>query len=457
MAILRPLRDVLASCQVEGYCAAMPNTTVKPDTATARVFLFLQGPHGPFFSVLADRLRDIGATCWRVAFNAGDGTGWQDPKTLLAFRSTRDTWPEHCAAWITETGATDLVLYGDVRRHHAEAIAVARSAGLMVHVFEEGYLRPYWATYERNGSNGNSKLMQITIDQMARALTRTADASALPPDRWGDLRMHMVHGALYHWHVLFRNQAFPQYRPHRDQSVAEEFRLHVLRLIRRPRHMIERWAATRRIRTGDRPYHVVLLQLEHDASFRAFSDFASQTEFVEMTINGFAKGAPSHHRLVFKAHPLEDGRAPLETAIRTSAATHGVLDRVDFVRGGKLAYLLQSARSAVTVNSTSAHQALWRGLPVRSFGTSVYDKPTLVSHQALPDFFADPIPPDPSAYAVYRQFLLETSQIPGGFYSAKGRAQLLRQVVDRMLSADDPYDLRLIPRETDAQQLRVVR
>ncbi|WP_366510455.1 capsule biosynthesis protein CapA [Marivita sp.] len=344
-----------------------------------------------------------------------------------------------------------------MRRHHSDAIRIAKAAGLTVHVFEEGYLRPYWATYERDGSNGHSKLMQITLEQMQNALSRTADVPALPPDRWGDLRMHMVHGALYHWHVLFRNQRFPHYRPHRDQTVAEEFRLQLLRLLRRPRYMVERWITTRRIRTGGRPYHVVLLQLEHDASFRAFSDFASQTDFVDMVIAGFAQGAPSHHRLVFKAHPLEDGRAPLERTIRDSAKTQGVSDRIHFVRGGKLAYLLQAARSAVTVNSTSAHQALWRGLPVRSFGVSVYDKPGLVSHQPLPDFFADPSPPDPNAYAIYRQFLLETSQIPGGFYSTKGRSQLLRQVVDRMLSPDDPYDLRLERRETGAQQLRVVR
>ncbi len=435
----------------------MTNTTGKPDASNQRVFLFLQGPHGPFFSDLADRLNETGVACWRVAFNAGDGAAWKNPKRLLAFRGRIENWPAQFANWMAMTHATDLVLYGDVRRHHAEAIVAARKAGLTIHVFEEGYLRPYWATYERDGSNGNSRLMQLTLEQMATALTRTADVPALPPDRWGDLRMHMVHGALYHWHVLFRNQAFPHYRPHRDQSVAEEFRLHVLRLLRRPRHNVERWLATRRIRKGGRPYHVALLQLEHDASFRAFSDFSSQTEFVDLVISGFASGAPSHHRLVFKAHPLEDGRVPLEATIRARAAAHGVADRVYFVRGGKLAYLLQSARSAVTVNSTSAHQALWRGLPVRSFGTSVYDKPQLVSHQALPDFFADPHPPHPEAYATYRQFLLETSQIPGGYYSAKGRAQLLRQVVDRMLSAHDPYDLRLRTRETEAQQLRLVR
>jgi capsular polysaccharide export protein len=266
----------------------------------------------------------------------------------------------------------------------------------------------------------------------------------------------MLYGALYHWHVLFRNHAFPHYSPHRDQTVKEEFLLQVLRLVRRPRHMIERWVATQKVRKQARPYHVVLLQLEHDASFRAFSTFASQTDFVELVIREFAKGAPSHHRLVFKAHPLEDGRAPIEDMIKSSSMAHGVRDRVTYVRGGKLARLLQAARSAVTVNSTAAHQALWRGLPVRNFGTAVYDKPGLVSHQPLAEFFCDPTPPSPMLYATYRQFLMETSQLPGGFYSAKSRAQLLRHVVDRLLSDQDPYDLRLHHPESKSQHLRLV-
>ena len=432
-------------------------TTGQTAAADKRVFLFLQGPHGPFFSELAQKLISTGAECWRIAFNAGDGTGWRCRNRLLRFTDPVETWDHRFTTWVQETGATDLVLYGDTRSHHATAVSIARKRNLTIHVFEEGYLRPYWATYERDGSNGNSRLMSITLDEMADALDRTSTMPVVPPDRWGDLRHHMVHGALYHWHVLFRNRSFPNYRPHRDQTVKEEFALQVLRLLGRPRHIAERWLATRNIRTQGWPYHVALLQLEHDASFRAFSTFRSQTEFIDLVIRGFADGAPGHHRLVFKAHPLEDGRAPIETAIRDGSKRYGVQSRVTFIRGGKLAHLLQSARSAVTVNSTAAHQALWRGLPVRSFGTSVYDKPALVSHQPLPEFFANPDAPDPTQYAIYRQFLLETSQIPGGFYSAKGRAQLLRQVVDRMLLPQGPYTIRLSAAASKSQQLRVVQ
>ena len=212
-----------------------------------------------------------------------------------------------------------------------------------------------------------------------------------------------------------------------------------------------------RIRSGGFPYHLAILQLEHDASFRDHSPFSTMTEFLALVMDGFAKGAPQHHHLVFKAHPLEDGRVPLKSEIRRLAALHGLAGRVHFVRGGKLAVLLNEARSAVTVNSTAGQQALWRGLPLRIFGAAVYAKPEFVSSQPLEAFFAAPDHPDTRAYRDYRRFLVETSQVVGGFYSARGRRALLRQVADLMLSPDDPYEALSSGSAAPRQKLRVVR
>ena len=121
------------------------------------------------------------------------------------------------------------------------------------------------------------------------------------------------------------------------------------------------------------------------------------------------------------------------------ARKYGVADRVHFVRGGKLAQLLNETRSVVTVNSTAGQQALWRGIPVKIFGKAVYDQPEFISDLSLRNFFAGATRPDMAAYRDYRRFLLETSQIAGGFYAHRGRQQLLRQVVDMMLAEEDPY------------------
>ena len=180
------------------------------------------------------------------------------------------------------------------------------------------------------------------------------------------------------------------------------------------------------------------------------------TEFLGEVFAGFAAGAPRHHHLVIKAHPLEDGRAPISREMRRLARQYGITGRVHYVRGGKLAQLLNDARSAVTVNSTAAQQALWRGIPLKVFGRAVFAKPEFVSDQPLQEFFAGATRPDNRAYKDYRRYLLETSQLPGGFYSARGRRQLLRQVVDMMLSDEDPYDALASGTAAPRQQLRVV-
>ncbi|MEL6683994.1 MAG: capsular biosynthesis protein [Pseudomonadota bacterium] len=423
----------------------------------AKAYLFLQGPHGPFFRQLGHMLRQADAAVWRVGFNAGDAAFWRRAPGYIPFRGDLADWPDVLADIIKEKAITDIVLYGDTRPVHAEAVRQAKLLGLQVHVFEEGYLRPYWVTYERGGSNGHSRLMEFSVAEMRDRLSRSDVDIPTPPSHWGDMREHIFYGAVYHWFVMFRNGRYPGFKPHRALPVHREALLYTKRLLLMPFLALRRSWATRQIKAGGYPYHITLLQLEHDASFQAHSSFADMEAFIAEVISGFASGAPSHHHLVFKAHPLESGQSPLRKIIKRLSAAHGITARTHYLRGGKLAHILSGSRSAVTVNSTSGQQALWRGIPLKAFGTAVFSKPEFVSDQPLPAFFAAPKRPDTQAYREYRQFLLETSQVPGGFYAASSRQQLLRELVDRMLDDADPYDA-LLRKQSDATPpLRVVQ
>ncbi|PJI92447.1 capsular polysaccharide export protein [Yoonia maricola] len=422
-----------------------------------QAYLFLQGPHGPFFRQLGQMLRKTGVDVWRVGFNAGDAAFWGRAPGYIPFRDGLAQWPTALTDIVAERGITDIVLYGDTRPTHAEAVKQAKARGLRVHVFEEGYLRPYWVTYERGGSNGHSRLMDFSVAEMRDRLARSDIDMPTPPAHWGDMRQHIFYGAAYHWFVMFRNAGYPGFKPHRALPVHREALLYTKRLLLMPFIALHRHWATQRIKAGGYPYHIALLQLEHDASFQAHSSFANMEAFIAEVITGFAKGAPAHHHLVFKAHPLESGQSPLREMIRQIATDHHIADRTHYLRGGKLAHILNDARSAVTVNSTSGQQALWRGIPLKAFGTAVFCKPEFVSDQTLPAFFAAARRPDAQAYREYRQFLLETSQVPGGFYSASGRQQLLRELVDKMLDDADPYDALLTKDATPQTPLRVVQ
>ncbi len=422
-----------------------------------KVFLFLQGPHGPFFYQLSRVLKAAGAEVFKIGFNQGDRAFWREQATYLPFYGTQEDWGAEIREVLADMAITDIMLYGDTRHVNAEAVRAARDAGITVHCFEEGYLRPYWVTYERGGVNGYSRLVDLSIAEMRAELVDRDQELPDAPARWGDMRHHAYYGALYHGHILFRNGEYRNYKTHRDISVFQEFRLHFRRLLAIPLHAMQRAAASARIRRDGYVYHLALLQLGHDASIQHHSPLRSMPEFIRLTIEGFAEGAPTHHHLVIKTHPLEDGRYPLRRITMDTAREFGVEHRVHFVRGGKLAGLLNFARTVVTVNSTAAQQALWRGLPLKVFGDSVYRKPEFVSEQPLAEFFADPWKPDARAYRDYRHYLLETSQVTGGFYSAKSRRRLIRSVIDRVLAEKDPYDSLKQENATPRQQLRVVK
>ena len=276
---------------------------------------------------------------------------------------------------------------------------------------------------------------------MARAVGSCAKPDHEAPATWGDSRQHLWHSARYHLRCLVPTGRYGRFRGHRAMPLAHECAVYGRRFLLAPwirlRRGVQEWTLLRSSKT----YHLVLLQLSFDASMQVHSDYSSTAEFIEDVIEAFAAGASSDEYLVLKAHPFEDGREALRAIIRRMADELGVSDRVIFVDGGKkLAALLDRARSAITVNSTAAQQALWRGLPVAAVGRAIYKKPGLVSEQTLAGFFRHPRRPDLRSYWLFRQFLMETSQFAGSYYSKRGRRLLLSSLPERMLDLTDPYE-----------------
>lgn len=421
-----------------------------------RHFLFLQGPHGPFFFELSRLLQAAGHKVSRIGVNRGDAYYWPDKATYSAYTDPASGWECHISGFMDTRQVTDLVVYGDTRPIHATAKACARARGVRIHCFEEGYLRPYWITYERDGANGHSKLMDLSMEEISSRIHQPDAAQPDAPALWGAMWRHTLLGSLYHANILFRNGSYPNFASHRSESVQREWMLHCKRLVGYPWEILRRRITTRKLMRLGAPYHVALLQLGHDASVQDHSPVKSMRGFVELCIEGFANGAPGHHQLVFKAHPLEDGREPVARIVAEVAAAHGISERVWYIYGGKLGPLLDRANSAVTVNSTAGQQALWRGLPLKAFGRAVYSRPEFVSDQPLQDFFAAPRPPDSGAYRLYRQFLLETSQISGGYYSASGRRIAKRKAIDLLLNDCDIYDAQGNTDDTPGIKLTVV-
>ena len=78
-----------------------------------KTFLFLQGPHGPYFAMLADALRTRGHIALRININGGDKIDW--PGDATDYRGTFRNWPLFFDDFVVNHGVTDLILYGDCR------------------------------------------------------------------------------------------------------------------------------------------------------------------------------------------------------------------------------------------------------------------------------------------------------------------------------------------------------
>ncbi|MFM7350248.1 MAG: capsular biosynthesis protein, partial [Erythrobacter sp.] len=91
----------------------------------------------------------------------------------------------------------------------------------------------------------------------------------------------------------------------------------------------------------------------------------------------------------------------------------------------------QRARGMVTVNSTSGTLALARGVPVVVLGKAVYDIADLTFQGGLDRFWTEATPPDEATFAAFQRVLIDTSLIPGGFFSDEALDKVVKHAVAR--------------------------
>lgn len=404
-----------------------------------RSFFLLQGPHGPFMRELAGTLRAQGhQACW-VAFNAGECPGFR-PRHGLAYRGR----PAHFRGWLARQLAyrqvTDLVIYGDCRPFHRIGMALAQQQGARIWVLEEGYLRPYWVTLERDGVNGHSRLPPRFEQWLQHANPSSAELNRLdqaqPVGRATKALGFWVH-VYFAWRTL-GFWLYPFYRSHRPVSYVPETLAWARKLWRRI------WGRDRRSRRRARallhsntPFFLVPLQLDADAQVTRHSGYASMAEFIQHVMQSFRDQARADSLLVVKGHPLDSELTDYQQRVTGLAEATGVADRLVFLFDASIPELAQRAAGTITVNSTVGLQAIHHGCPTLALGRAIYNLPGLTAQCTLDDFWTQRPKPNARRYRLFRYFVLQESQINGNFYTRRGRRMLL-PVLARRLSAAAP-------------------
>ncbi|MDX3908843.1 MAG: capsular biosynthesis protein [Sphingobium sp.] len=393
-----------------------------------RVFVMLQGPPGPFFWLLGQRMQELGATVYRINFNGGDKVDWPGTGSVN-YRGNENRWPRFFDHFLRDNGITDVMLFGDCRPLHRAAHGMAKLRNVNIHVFEEGYIRPNWVTMELDGVNGHSTLPRDPewFLEQARTLPPIPD---LPPIT-ASFDRRVRDSYRYFHHVVTQFWRFPHYRSHRPGSVLIEGIRWGWKLVVTNR-LVQRATARTLDKIKGRRYFLFPLQLSSDYQIREHSPFQDMMGAVHYVLDSFERHAPADTMLLIKEHPLDAGTTIWSRFVAKEATRRNLQERVAHIRGGDLAELAEGAAGMVTVNSTSGTFALAAGVPVKVLGDAIYDISGVTHQETLDRFWTAPRPPERHQWDAFYRVLRRNCLVRGGFASESAVAALIDGVAARV-------------------------
>ncbi|MFM6832753.1 MAG: capsule biosynthesis protein [Novosphingobium sp.] len=390
--------------------------------------LLLQGLMGPLFRCLGQGLAKAGHAVHKVNFNGGDRFFWRLPGGI-DYRGTLQEWPQALEQILADRQITDVVLFGDCRDHHMVATRVCRDLRIPIHVFEEGYIRPDWVTFERDGVNGHSSLSRDPqwYLETAASLPPVPEHRQVP----SSFRRRATEGLAYNVADVLTRWHYSNWNNHRPWHPVVEGMGWWRKLRRRKERDAEAAELMARLEASTDPYFLFPLQLDSDAQIRLHSPFAGIAEALKVVIGSFAANAPAGTRLVVKEHPLDNGVRDWHQITTDMAERFGVTDRVDYLPSGDIVPVARRSLGMVTINSTSGTLGLSMGIPAVVLGTAIYDIAGITCQDGLDAFWTNPMQPDARIFAAFRRVLIEKCLIPGGFFSDEALDLVVRHAIAR--------------------------
>ena len=387
----------------------------EPDTAPTRRFLFLQGPISPFFSELGARLRGLGHAVHRINLCLGDKMIWRGPGAVDFTRPAAE-WPGFIAAFLDNHAITDIVLLGEQRYYHREAIAAAKARGIAVVATDFGYLRPDWITFEFDGLGRDSRFPRDPAAILALAETLP------PPDLASRHRDSFFNQAAMDvaYHVVSLIPGFfRHYESHQIYHPAQVYLGTLSRILTR-RRANQRADAIINGLKGRGPLFLMAMQMETDFSVRAYSHYPDLDTAIEEVTRSFAAHAPQDAQLLFKVHPLDPAVKNWRRRVTRIAQRAGAAERVHYLGGGNLGAITESVQGVITINSTVGLRAIVDRLPTHTLGEAIYKIPGLVHSGPLDRFWTEGQPPNPELREAFLRGIAYCLHIRGVYYARPG-------------------------------------
>lgn len=371
--------------------------------------LLLQGPVGTFFHRLAIKMKKNKTKVFKLNFNGGDFLFYPSGKRCKCDEKDLENFYEN---FFKEKKTDAIVMYNDCRLIHAKAIKVAKELGIGIWIFEEGYLRPYCITFEKDGVNANSSLPRDKNFYLSCNISTKESIKEIP----GGFKF-MAFSTFLYWFFSFLLAPFFNNKLHHRTLYPFEFLFWFRSLYRKYLYKFTEKKLNQKIYSLEKKYFLAILQVYNDTQIKHHYK-KSIEEFIEELILSFANHARAKSYLVFKHHPMDRGYRNYSKLINGLSQKYHIEGRIFYVHDTYLPTLLKNALGCITINSTVGLSAILEGCPTKVCGNAFYNFEGLAYPKKLQFFWreAHAYKPNPSLVINFKNYLLNTNQFNGNFY-----------------------------------------
>lgn len=372
--------------------------------------VLLQGPVGNFFLRLATKLKKMNAKISKINFNGGDFFFY--PKGHI-YKGSRENLAAFYEDFFTKNQTEAVLMYNDCRFINRTGLEVAKKLGIAVWIFEEGYLRPYCITLEKDGVNANSPMPRDKNFYLNLNLNDVGvEIKTIP----GGFKFMGFYSFLYWFFAFILAPFFNNSLHHRPLNPLEMFAWFKT-LFLKYQYKISEKRLNAKIYKLEKKYFLAILQVYNDTQI--LNHYKKDIEhFIEETILSFANHARAKSYLVFKHHPMDRGYRNYASLIEKLSEKYHVEGRILYVHDSYLPLLLKNALGCITINSTVGLSAIIDGCPTKVCGEAFYDFEGLTYPKKLHFFWREAHAYKPNSLLVsqFKKYLLKTNQINGNFY-----------------------------------------
>lgn len=389
-------------------------TEIREEVLIYNNYLLLQGPKGFFFYKIAKFLKTLGKRVYKINFNGGDLIAFPIFSNIYNYRGKIENFESYLKDFIFSKDIEVILLYGDYKPYHKIAVNLCKKLNIPIYVFEEGYVRPFYITLQKNGINGWSSLPQNP--EFYKSLPDIKIPEPLPVNF---KYLKRVTCCVYHYFFLeFFRWYFPHYAHCKKYFpyipwLFKYFRGLVRKVIYKSteKKFLELFTTKLKYK-----YFLIPLQVRNDTQITIHSKYASIEDFITEVMESFAKNSKDDYYLVFKHHPEDRGFKNYKKHITKVSQRLGLERKVFYVHDLHLPTLIKGSIGVIVVNSTVGLQALYHNRPVKVMGKAIYDMPGLTFQGSLDKFWQNPGKIDRKLFEKFRSYVIKTTQLNGSFY-----------------------------------------